>query len=697
MPQTDIRRKPVKALSEAEAAQELARLAHEIARHDRLYYQEDAPEIPDADYDALRRRNAAIEARFPHLVRPDSPSRRVGAAPAERFAKFRHPVPMLSLDNAFSDAELADFLARIRRFLGLAPDAAIEMAAEPKFDGLSLALHYEDGILRAAATRGDGYEGEDVTRNVLTIKAIPQRLKGPGLPAHLEVRGEVLMLKTDFLALNERQVAEGKSPFANPRNAAAGSLRQLDPAVTASRPLYFAAWGWGRVSAWPFRTQVEAMAALEDWGVPVQSLPELCPDLDAMVAYFRHIEAERATLDFDIDGVVFKTNRLDWQRRLGEVTRVPRWAIARKFPPQQAETILEAIDIQVGRTGALTPVAKLRPVTVGGVVVQSASLHNRDEIARLDARVGDHVIVERAGDVIPHIVRVLEEKRPPGAKPFVFPDHCPVCGARAVPDGVIVRCTGGLTCPAQRVERLRHFVSRDAFDIEGLGERQIRTLFERGAIASPADIFTLAGRNEEIRLETWEGWGEKSVANLFAAIEARRRIPFERFLYALGIRHVGQVTAKVLARNYHSIDAFLALVEGPDPAAAASELATIEGIGEVVAHAIVDFFAEPHNRTVVRDLLHEVTVLPAEQPQGDSPIAGRTIVFTGTLEHMTRAEAKARAEALGARVSGSVSGRTDLVVAGPGAGSKLRHARELGIRILDEKEWLALLADAAGE
>ncbi|MFQ5346685.1 MAG: NAD-dependent DNA ligase LigA, partial [Rhodothalassiaceae bacterium] len=419
MAQSDTRNKPVEALSEAEAAAELARLAHEIARHDRLYYQEDAPEISDAEYDALRLRNAAIEARFPQLVRPDSPSRRVGAAPAEKFAKFRHPVPMLSLDNAFSEEEVAEFLGRIRRFLGLPEDEDIEMAAEPKFDGLSLALHYEEGILRAAATRGDGYEGEDVTRNVFTIKAIPQRLKGPGIPSYLEIRGEVLMLKRDFLALNERQQAEGKPPFANPRNAAAGSLRQLDPAVTASRPLHFSAWGWGRVSAWPFDTQSRAMRGLRDWGVPVQSLPEICPDLDAMITYFRRLEAERATLEFDIDGVVFKTNRLDWQRRLGEVTRVPRWAIARKFPAEQAETILRAIEIQVGRTGALTPVAKLEPVTVGGVVVQSASLHNRDEIARLDARIGDHVIVERAGDVIPHIVRVLKDKRPPDAKPFV--------------------------------------------------------------------------------------------------------------------------------------------------------------------------------------------------------------------------------------------------------------------------------------
>ncbi|RMD88313.1 MAG: NAD-dependent DNA ligase LigA, partial [Alphaproteobacteria bacterium] len=581
------------------------------------------------------------------------------------------------------------------RFLGLSDDDAIEMAAEPKFDGLSLALHYENGTLRAAATRGDGYEGEDVTRNALTISSIPQRLEGERIPDVLEVRGEVLMLKRDFLALNERQQAEGKPPFANPRNAAAGSLRQLDPAVTASRPLQFSAWGWGRASAWPFDTQAESMAAIESWGLPVHGRPELCPDLDTMITYFRRLEAERATLDFDIDGVVFKVNRLDWQRRLGEVTRVPRWAIARKFPAEQAETILRAIEIQVGRTGALTPVAKLEPVTVGGVVVQNASLHNRDEIARLDARIGDHVIVERAGDVIPHIVRVLKEKRPPGTRPYDFPDHCPVCGAEARPDGVIIRCTGGLTCPAQRVERLRHFVSRDAFDIEGLGEQQIKTLFDRGAIRSPADIFTLAKRNDEIHLETWEGWGEKSVANLFAAIDARRRIGLERFLHALGIRHVGQVTAKLLARTYHSIDTFLALVERDNPESAVSELATIEGIGEVVARAIVDFFAEPHNREVVHDLLREVEVLPAEEPESDSPIAGKTIVFTGTLERMTRAEAKARAEALGAKVSGSVSKRTDLVVAGPGAGSKLKTARELGVTVLDEEGWLRLVGDAS--
>ena len=695
-PDDPLRRKPVLALSEEEARIELERLAKEIAWHDWLYYREATPEISDAEYDALRARNTAIERRFPHLVRPDSPSKRVGAPPSEKFPKWRHRVPMLSLDNAFSDEEVAAFVERARRFLGLDAATALALTAEPKFDGLSLALIYEDGRLVRAATRGDGYEGEDVTANAMTIGDIPKTLAGSGWPRTLEARGEVYMLKSDFLKLNAEQEARGEQTFANPRNAAAGSLRQLDPAVTAARPLRFACWGWGFVSDWPFETQWESYAALKSWGLPFSDHNRLCPDLDAALAYYREMEAARATLDFDIDGVVYKIDRLDLQRRLGEVERVPRWAVARKFPAHRGETILKDIIIQVGRTGALTPVAVLEPVTIGGVVVQRASLHNKDEIERLGVMIGDWVEVERAGDVIPHIVRVITKRRPKDARPFVFPDHCPVCGSLAVPDGVIIRCTGGLFCPAQRVERLRHFVSRDAFDIEGLGDKQIATLFERGAIQSPADLFTLKARNGELKIEEWKGWGKKSVANLFAAIDARRKIPFHRFLFALGIRYVGQVTAKLLARHFHDIDSFLALVEG-DPDHAREVLEAIEGIGPTVAESIVAFFREPHNREIVHDLLRHVTVLPEEERIATaSPIAGKTIVFTGTLESMTREEAKARAERLGAKVASSVSARTDFVVAGPGAGSKLKKAQELGVKIIDEQAWLSLLAEAEG-
>ncbi len=693
-PDDPLRRKPVLALAEEEAKAELARLAKEIAWHDHLYYTEAQPIISDAEYDALRARNTAIEKRFPHLVRPDSPSRRVGAPPSEKFRKWRHRLPMLSLEDAFSDEEVRAFFERALRFLGLPPTTALELTAEPKFDGLSIALIYDHGRLVRAATRGDGYEGEDVTANAMTIGDIPKTLAGSGWPDDLEVRGEVYMRKSDFLKLNAEQEACGRPTFANPRNAAAGSLRQLDPAVTAARPLRFCCWGWGYARSWPFKTQWEAYAALKEWGVPVSDLNRLCPDLEAAIAYYREMETHRATLDFDIDGVVYKIDRLDYQRRLGEVERVPRWAVARKFPAHRAETILKDIIIQVGRTGALTPVALLEPVNIGGVVVQRASLHNKDEIERLGVMVGDWVEVERAGDVIPHIVRVLVDRRPPDAKPFVFPDHCPVCGSLAVPDGVIIRCTGGLFCPAQRVERLRHFVSRHAFNIEGLGDKQIETLFKRGAIHNPADIFTLKQRNGALRLESWEGWGQKSVENLFAAIEARRRIPFHRFLYALGIRYVGQVTAKLLARHFHRIETFLDLMEG-DPEQARAELKSIDGIGPKVAESLVNFFQEPQNRKIVDALLEQVTVLPEEgHAATDSPIAGKTIVFTGTLESMTREEAKARAERLGAKVASSVSSRTDFVVAGPGAGSKLKKAQELGVRIIDEQAWLALLAQA---
>ncbi len=689
-----LRRKPVLALTEEEAQIELARLAKEIAWHDYLYYTKAAPVISDAEYDALRARNTAIEKRFPHLIRPDSPSRRVGAPPSEKFRKWRHRLPMLSLEDAFSDEEVQAFFARALRFLGLPPATELALTAEPKFDGLSIALIYENGRLVRAATRGDGYEGEDVTANAMTIGDIPKTLAGSGWPEELELRGEVYMRKSDFLKLNAEQEARGGTIFANPRNAAAGSLRQLDPAVTASRPLRFCCWGWGYTSSWPFKTQWESYTAIKEWGLPVSDLSRLCPEMAEAVAYYRDMATRRATLDFDIDGVVYKIDRLDYQRRLGEVERVPRWAVARKFPAHRAETILKDIVIQVGRTGALTPVAVLEPVNIGGVVVQRASLHNKDEIDRLGVMIGDWVEVERAGDVIPRVVRVLMDRRPADAKAFAFPDHCPVCGSLAVPDGVIIRCTGGLFCPAQRVERLRHFVSRHAFNIEGLGDKQIETLFKRGAIRNPADIFTLPERNGELQLERWEGWGRKSVENLFAAIEARRRIPFHRFLYALGIRYVGQVTAKLLARHFHTIERFLALTEG-DPKHARAELESIDGIGPKVAEALVNFFREAQNRKIVDALLEQVTVLPEEDHAAtDSPIAGKTIVFTGTLESMTREEAKARAERLGAKVASSVSARTDFVVAGPGAGSKRKKAQELGVRIIDEKAWLSLLTQA---
>jgi len=683
---------PVEQLTEEQAAAELARLAKDIAEHDQHYHKENRPVISDAEYDKLRARNGAIEARYPHLVRKDSPSARVGAEPAEGFSKYRYSEPMLSLENAFSEEDLADFLGRVRRFLGLGADEEIALTAEPKIDGLSLSLRYEHGELKVAATRGDGWEGEDVTRNAMTIADVPQHIAARDLPELIEIRGEVYIAKPDFFALNEAQAKAGKQTFANPRNAAAGSLRQLDPAVTASRPLRFYAHGWGEVSDLPFVRQSEAMAAFRRWGLPVSKEFETADSLEDAMAYYRRLEGARAELAYDIDGVVFKIDGLDWQRRLGRVSRAPRWAVALKFPAEKAQTILKAIEIQVGRTGALTPVAKLEPVTVGGVVVQNASLHNEDEITRLGVKIGDTVIVQRAGDVIPQILGYVEEKRPPDAQDFVFPDHCPVCGSRATSEGedVIVRCTGGLICPAQRVERLRHFVSRNAFDIEGLGERQIKSFFDAGIVQAPADIFTLERRNDEIALEAWAGWGKQSATNLFDAINARRQIAFHRFLYALGIRHVGETTARLLARVYGRFEAFEQAMEG-DPDAAKAELENIEGIGPKMAEAIVAFFREAHNREVVRGLLDEVAVIEAERPANESPISGKTLVFTGSLEHMTRNEAKARAQSLGAKVAGSVSQKTDYVIAGPGAGSKLAQARELGVDILSEEDWLSLI------
>jgi len=684
--------KPPDQLSRDEAQAEHARLGAEIAGHDRRYHGEDAPTISDGEYDALRRRYVALEEAFPDLAGPDSLSRKVGAAPAKEFAKVRHVVPMLSLGNVFVDEEVEEFCARVRRFLGLGDDAPLAFTAEPKIDGLSCSLRYERGKLVQAATRGDGYEGEDVTANVRTIGEIPQTLAAA--PAVLEARGEVYMAHADFAALNQRQAAADKPLFANPRNAAAGSLRQLDPKITAERPLRFFAYAWGELSAPLAKTQKGAIDAFKRFGLPVNPLTRLCQTPAEMLGHYRAIEAQRATLGYDIDGVVYKVDDLALQARLGFVSRSPRWAVAHKFPAERGATIVEAIEIQVGRTGALTPVAKLRPVTVGGVVVSNASLHNEDEIARLDVRVGDTVVVQRAGDVIPQILEVALDKAR-GAEPYVFPNVCPVCGSAALREidektgvaDVVRRCTGRLVCAAQAVEGLKHFCSRNAFDIEGLGDKQIELFFKEGVIRIAADIFTLAARDGQGRppLSEWEGFGEVSARNLFAAIEARRRIPFNRFLYALGVRHVGETNARRLARHFADFDALRRAARAPD---AADALGGVDGIGPVVIESIVDFFAEPHNETAIDKLVAQVTIEPMPALATGHPLAGKTIVFTGSLERMTRDEAKAMAERLGAKVSGSISAKTDLVVAGPGAGSKLTKARELGVETIDEEEWL---------
>ncbi|MGB8526603.1 MAG: NAD-dependent DNA ligase LigA [Rhodoplanes sp.] len=696
---------PVAELSEAQAKAELKRLAAEIAEHDKRYYQEDAPSLSDAAYDALRERNAAIEARFPALIRADSPSRKVGAAPAEVFAEVRHAVPMLSLDNAFSEGEVADFVDRVRRFLRLKEDEPLAITAEPKIDGLSCSLRYEGGRLVSGATRGDGEVGEDVTANVRTIKEIPDRLHGAHVTAIVEVRGEVYMAKADFMRLNERQQAAGKKIFANPRNSAAGSLRQKDPNVTASRPLKFFAYAWGEMSAMPAETQMRMVRWLEAAGFEINPLMRLCHSLDELLATYRDIEEKRAKLGYDIDGVVYKVDRLDWQDRLGFVSRSPRWALAHKFPAEKATTVVNAIEIQVGRTGALTPVAKLAPVTVGGVVVQNATLHNADEIARLDVRVGDTVEIQRAGDVIPQVLRVLPDKRPHGAKPYRFPTRCPCSLETPVvrettasgEEGAIARCSGEFACPFQKIEHLKHFVSRRAFDIEGLGEKQIELFFEKEWLKEPADIFTLEARNDEIRLEEHEGYGELSVRNLFTAIAARREIALERFIYALGIRHVGDTTARALARAYGTWQAFhdacVRLAEGD--ADARAEMDALDQIGDAVIDSLATYFGEAHNRRIVERLTGEVRILDAEKVATSSPVAGKTVVFTGALEKMTREEAKAMAERLGAKVAGSVSKKTDYVVAGPGAGSKLAKAREAGVSVLSEDEWFALVGEGA--
>jgi DNA ligase (NAD+) len=689
---------PVDTLTFAKAKAEHAALAKEIAKHDRAYYQEDAPTISDADYDALRQRYLALEAAFPELVTPESLTQTVGAAPSEKFAKIRHKVPMLSLGNVFSDEEVSDFAARVRRFLGLGKDAVLEITAEPKIDGLSCSLRYEHKKLVQAATRGDGFEGEDVTANVLTVKEIPHLLKGH-VPNVLEVRGEIYMTHKDFAAMNERQAAAGKTLFANPRNAAAGSLRQLDPSVTASRTLHFFAYAWGEVSAMPAETQLGMVEAFKHYGLPVNPLTRLCHSAEDLIKFYHDIEERRSGLGYDIDGVVYKVNSLALQERLGFVSRAPRWATAHKFPAQQATTVLRGIDIQVGRTGALTPVARLDPITVGGVVVSNATLHNEDEIARKDIRIGDTVIVQRAGDVIPQIVGVIFDKRPKHTKPYEFPTVCPVCGSAAIREidsktgeaDVVRRCTGRLICAAQAVEGLKHFASRNALDIEGLGEKQIEQFFADGLIKTAADIFTLeeSDKHSHHRLKDREGYGETSVRNLFSAIEARREVPVNRFIYALGIRHIGETNARRLARHFSTFEALRETARrAAEGSEARAEINNIEGIGDVVAESVADFFQEKHNEQVLDALLKQVTPVPMEEQVTTSPVAGKTVVFTGSLEKMTREEAKAQAERLGAKVAGSVSKKTDLVVAGPGAGSKLDKAREYNIETIDEEEWL---------
>ncbi len=712
---------PVENLTEEQAEAELAYLAAEVARNDELYHGHDAPELSDADYDALKRRNDAIEKRFPQLIRADSPSIRVGAAALATFAPITHSRPMLSLDNTFSDEDVADFVGSVYRFLGQLPDNSIAFTAEPKIDGLSMSIRYEQGRLVNAATRGDGTTGENVTENIKTIKEIPNRLPA-GAPDIVEVRGEVYMTKSDFMGLNAKMEAEGKQTYVNPRNTAAGSLRQLDAKVTASRNLKFFAYAWGEMSEMPVDTQMGMVETFKEWGFPVNPLMKRLTSVEEIIAHYKDIGLKRPDLDYEIDGVVYKVDRLDLQARLGFRSRSPRWATAHKFPAEQAFTHVEKIDIQVGRTGALTPVARLTPVTVGGVVVTNATLHNEDYIKGIgnsgeriredehDIRVGDTVIVQRAGDVIPQVLDVVMEKRPAEAVPYEFPKKCPVCGSHAVREknektgklDSVTRCTGGFVCRAQAVEHLKHFVSRAAFDIEGLGSKQIDFFFEAEdealKVRTAPDIFTLKKRQEGstlTKLENIDGFGKVSVKKLFDAIDERRSIALHRLIYALGIRHVGDTTAKLLARAYGTYEAFeKAMKDSAEFSGDAwSDLNNIEGIGEVVARAIVEFFKEPRNVEVIDNLLAEVKPQEAEQiAASNSPIVGKTVVFTGSLEKFTRDEAKARAESLGAKVAGSVSKKTDYVVAGPGAGSKLDKARELGVEVMDEDEWLAFIA-----
>jgi DNA ligase (NAD+) len=702
----------VAGLTKAQAKVELKRLALELERHDKAYYQEDAPKISDAQYDALRKRFNAIEARFPEFVTSDSPSQKIGAAPSGKFKKIRHSVPMLSLDNAFAEQDVLDFVGRIRRFLKLGDDDRIDFSAEPKIDGLSMSLRYEQGELVTAATRGDGAEGEDVTANIRTLEDVPKKLKGRNIPELCEVRGEVYMTKQAFLALNERQKAAGDTIFANPRNSAAGSLRQKDPSITASRPLGFFAYAWGQMSAMPEGTQSGMIGWFERCGFKTNPLMKICHSVEQLIAFHRKIEEQRAKLDYDIDGVVYKVDRIDWQERLGFVSRTPRWAIAHKFPAERAMTVLRDIEIQVGRTGSFTPVGKLEPVGVGGVIVQNVTLHNEDYIRGIgghgeqlregrDIRIGDTVVIQRAGDVIPQVVDVVLDKRPGNAKPYQFPKKCPCPLHTDVvreetatgEEGARARCTGEFACPYQKIEHLKLFASRRAFDIEGLGEKQIEFFFEQEWVREPADIFTLPARNANIKLEGHEGYGETSVRNLFAAIEERRRISLERFIYALGMRHVGETTALALARGYGSWkvfhDACLKVAHGDEEAIA--EMDALDQIGDTVIASIRTYFGESHNRGIVERLTKQVTILDAEKPKSNSGVAGKTVVFTGALERMTRDEAKAMAERLGAKVSGSVSKKTDYVVAGPGAGSKLAEAKKHGVEVLTEDQWLKMI------
>ncbi len=704
----------VARLTKAQAKVEHMRLALELEAHDRRYYQEDAPTVTDAAYDALRQRFNAIEKRFPELVSADSPSQKIGAAPSGRFRKVRHAVPMLSLDNAFAEEDVRDFAERIQRFLKL-PDDKIDFSAEPKIDGLSMSLRYEGGELVTAATRGDGAEGEDVTANIRTLEDVPHRLKGRSIPDICEVRGEVYMTKQAFLALNKKQVEAGEAPFANPRNSAAGSLRQKDPSITASRPLGFFAYAWGEMSAMPEDTQTGMIGWFERCGFMTNPLTRLCHSVEQLIAFHRKIEESRAGLDYDIDGVVYKVDRIDWQERLGFVSRTPRWGIAHKFPAEQAVTVLRDIEIQVGRTGTLAPVGKLEPVGVGGVIVQNVTLHNEDYIRGVggdgepiregrDIRIGDTVVIQRAGDVIPQVVDVVIDKRPKGAKEFHFPKKCPCPLHTDVvreetatgEEGSRARCTGEFACPFQKIEHLKLFVSRRAFDIDGLGEKQLQYFFDEGFVKEPADIFTLPKRNSKLKLEEIEGYGETSVRNLFASIESRRRIALERFIFALGMRHVGETTALALARGYGSWDAFhdacLKVAKGDEEAIA--EMDALDQIGDTVIASVGAYFGESHNRGIVDRLVKELDeIVDAEKPKSNSKVAGKTVVFTGSLEKMTRDEAKATAERLGAKAAGSVSKKTDYVVAGPGAGSKLAEAKKHGVTVLTEDEWLKLIEE----
>ena len=690
----------VNTLSEVQAKLRLHVLIIEIRAHDALYYGNDAPNLSDADYDALRAELLVIEAQFPHLITKDSPSQKVGAKPSGKFAKITHTVPMLSLDNAFDDEDVHSFVARVRKFLNISEDADVSFTAEPKIDGLSASLRYENGKLIHAATRGDGRIGEDITANILTLKDVPHTLSGKGWSDILEVRGEVYIGHAQFTAMNAEQVKSGKPAYKNPRNAAAGSLRQIDPRITAGRPLQFFAYAWGEISSPLAHSQFEAVQNLGAWGFPINPLTKICENADVLIAHYSHIDTTRSALGYDIDGVVYKVNNLSLQERLGFVSRAPRWAIAHKFAAEKAVTIIESIDIQVGRTGALTPVARLAPVTVGGVVVSNATLHNEDEIIRKDIRIGDSVEIQRAGDVIPQVLRVIDVDKKGRGQPFLVPHTCPICGANAVreidekgKEDVVRRCVNGLQCPAQAIESLKHFVSRRAYDIDGMGVKQIEAFYEKGLVLEPADIFKLESNNNTMRLENWDGWGKTSAKNLFTAINARRNISFQRFLYALGIRHVGHGNADLLAKHYLSFDRFLIAINkarekiGEDWA----ELLSIDGVGDACASSLVDFLNAPQNADVVIALLAQVHVKDAEPPSADSPVFGKTVVFTGKLELFSRDEAKAKAQSLGAKVSGSVSKNTDYLVAGPGAGSKLKKAQSLGVDVLTEIQWLELI------